>query len=531
MTKWSYSGIKQFETCPRQYHEIKVLKKYPRQETEQTLYGTRLHEQAELHIKDKRPLDAEFKFMQPTMDAINAMSGRKFTEYEMALDVNLRVCDVYSPDYWVRGIADLIIIDDDNLSARCFDYKGLPLDTEIPVPGGYKRMQDIEVGDVVFGSDGAVCNVTFKSQVHNKPCLELLFDDGAEITCDEDHRWVLADGRVVEARTLVVGDHVPLCASAQQPNAPLPVDPYVLGVWLADGKHTSGEITKPDAGIWEEIQRRGYVLGKQNSDGRCRVQTVLGLSAKLQALGVHGNKHIPVAYMHASTAQRLDLLRGIMDGDGYANPLRQQAVLNTTDVAFAEQVAELVASLGERPYITETTAVGFGKETPAFPVAWRPVVAIPFLLPRKADVFRGLATGRSKKRRIRSVVRVPTVPTQCIGVDSSDNTYLCTRRYLVTHNSGGDKYPDVDQLTLMSLLIFKFFPHIRTVSSGLLFVLRDTVFKHKVVRDQEQGLWWRYKERVARLEAAHTSGVWNPKKSGLCKKYCAVTSCEFNGNH
>ena len=83
----------------------------------------------------------------------------------------------------------------------------------------------------------------------------------------------------------------------------------------------------------------------------------------------------------------------------------------------------------------------------------------------------------------------------------------------------------------MSLLIFKFFPHIRTVSSGLLFVLRDTVFKHKVVRDQEQGLWWRYKERVARLEAAHTSGVWNPKKSGLCKKYCAVTSCEFNGNH
>jgi hypothetical protein len=220
MTKWSYSGIKQFETCPRQYHEIKVLKKYPRQETEQTLYGTRLHEQAELHIKDKRPLDADFKFMQPTMDAINAMSGRKFTEYEMALDVNLRVCDFYSPDYWVRGIADLIIIDDDNLSARCFDYK-----------------------------------------------------------------------------------------------------------------------------------------------------------------------------------------------------------------------------------------------------------------------------------------------------------------------SGGDKYPDVDQLTLMSLLIFKFFPHIRTVSSGLLFVLRDTVFKHKVVRDQEQGLWWRYKERVARLEAAHTSGVWNPKKSGLCKKYCAVTSCEFNGNH
>jgi hypothetical protein len=528
--KWSHSGLKDFETCSRRYHEVKVLKKYPRQETEQTIYGTQLHEQAELHVRDKRPLDPGFAFLQPVLDALGRIPGRPYTEYEMALTLDLNVCGFHDPRYWVRGIADLIIVDDDNLTAHCFDYKGLPLDTEIPVPGGYKLMRDLGVGDVVFGRDGQPCNVMFKSQVHNKPCLELVFDDGGKITCDEDHKWALADGRVAEARTLVVGDHVPLCAPVQQWVTPLLIDPYVLGVWLADGKHTSGEITKPDAFIWEEIERRGYALGKPSRGDRCRAQTVLGLLPSLKQLGVHGNKHIPDAYMHAGAAQRLDLLRGIMDGDGYANPLRQQAVLNTTDAAFATQVAELVASLGERPYVAKTTAVGFGKETPAYPVSWRPVAAIPFLLPRKAEVFEGLATGRSTKRRIRSISRVPTVPTQCIGVDSSDNTYLCTRRYLVTHNSGSNKYPDTDQLTLMSLMIFKHFPHVRQVKSGLLFVLKNTVTRHRVMRDQEEKLWWRYRERVGRIGVADATGVWNPTKSGLCR-FCQVHTCEFNPNH
>lgn len=218
--KWSHSGLKNFETCARQYHEVKVLKNYPRQETEQTLYGTQLHEQAELHIRDQRPLDDSFAFLQPVLDKLGSFPGRKFTEYEMALTHDLRVCNFKSPDYWVRGIADLIIVDDDALTAHCFDYK-----------------------------------------------------------------------------------------------------------------------------------------------------------------------------------------------------------------------------------------------------------------------------------------------------------------------SGNNKYPDTDQLDLMSLLIFKHFPHVRRVRSGLLFVLKNTVTRHNVDRDQEEKLWWRYRERVGRLEQAHANGVWNPKKSGLCARYCPVVSCEFNGNH
>jgi hypothetical protein len=120
---FSHSSLKDFESCARKYHEVKVLKKYPREETPQTLYGTKLHEQAELFIRDGRPLDRDFKFLQPTLDKLAAMPGDKYPELEMALTHGLQVCDFNAPDYWVRGIADLVIVNEENYTARVFDYK------------------------------------------------------------------------------------------------------------------------------------------------------------------------------------------------------------------------------------------------------------------------------------------------------------------------------------------------------------------------------------------------------------------------
>lgn len=123
MAQHSYSKIKAFETCPKKFYAESVLKLYPREDTEATIYGTRLHEAAELFIRDGKPLEPEFKFLQPTMDALAAMPGRKFPEYEMALKETLQPCDFKAEDFWVRGIADLVIVNDDNMTARIIDYK------------------------------------------------------------------------------------------------------------------------------------------------------------------------------------------------------------------------------------------------------------------------------------------------------------------------------------------------------------------------------------------------------------------------
>lgn len=120
---WSHSSLKDYEGCPRRYYESKVLKKYPFTDTQATIYGKELHEAAEFYIKDGTPLPKQFEFVKDTLDALNAKPGRKLTEYKMGLTSDLRPCDFMAKDVWVRGIADLLIINDDNLTARVIDYK------------------------------------------------------------------------------------------------------------------------------------------------------------------------------------------------------------------------------------------------------------------------------------------------------------------------------------------------------------------------------------------------------------------------
>jgi len=120
---WSHSALKDFEGCARRYHEVKVLNKYPFQETEATHYGKEFHTAAELYIRDGTPLPKQFSYAQEVLDALLAKPGRKLCEYEMGITPDLQACSFNEKGRWVRGIADLLIIDDDNLTATVVDYK------------------------------------------------------------------------------------------------------------------------------------------------------------------------------------------------------------------------------------------------------------------------------------------------------------------------------------------------------------------------------------------------------------------------
>lgn len=120
---WSHSGLKDFEGCARRYHATKVLKLFPQKDTVQTLYGKEVHRAIELYGRDGQPLDERFVQFQPTVDAILAKPGRKLFEYEMGITPDLRPCDFKDDNRWVRGIADLLVINDDNFTARVVDWK------------------------------------------------------------------------------------------------------------------------------------------------------------------------------------------------------------------------------------------------------------------------------------------------------------------------------------------------------------------------------------------------------------------------
>lgn len=121
--KWSHSSLKDFEGCPRRYHEVKVLKRYPFKDTTQTLYGKDVHKAIEDYGKTAAALPAAFAQYKPVVDAVLAKPGRKLFEYEMGVTTDLQPCGFKDEKVWVRGIADLLIIDDENLTARVVDWK------------------------------------------------------------------------------------------------------------------------------------------------------------------------------------------------------------------------------------------------------------------------------------------------------------------------------------------------------------------------------------------------------------------------
>ena len=124
MTKvapWSFSKIKAFEQCPKQFYHEKILKEFPFKETDATMYGTAFHKAAEDFIGKDTPLPKKFSFAEEALVSLKNRTGEKLCEIKLGINSDLEACDFYAKDVWFRGIADLIILDDD--LAWVIDYK------------------------------------------------------------------------------------------------------------------------------------------------------------------------------------------------------------------------------------------------------------------------------------------------------------------------------------------------------------------------------------------------------------------------
>ena len=121
---WSYSSIKQFKTCAKQYYELKVAKNFPPPEnTEAILYGKAYHTAAEEYVKSGEVIPEQFAFTKTHLDSLKSIPGNRYCEYKMGLTKDLHPCNFFDPLVWCRGVADLLIVNEDTRTARVVDYK------------------------------------------------------------------------------------------------------------------------------------------------------------------------------------------------------------------------------------------------------------------------------------------------------------------------------------------------------------------------------------------------------------------------
>lgn len=339
-----------------------------------------------------------------------------------------------------RG-ADLFVIDDPH---------ALEVSTPIPTPKGFVEIQDLKVGDEVFGPDGKPTKVVAKSDVwDDRDLYSVVTSDGEEVLCDGGHLWginsdtCIAKARVDSYQTRYLAEWplknppvIPRHQPVEYPEADLPIDPWVLGAWLGDGATSSGRITAhPDDQpyMMEQFRAAGYEVGGKTSCGN--TFTVYGLHPQLRELGVLNNKHVPEVYLTASVSQRMALLQGLVDTDGSVIQSGQCGFYNC-NVKLVDAVVEILHSMGvkatRRTYHDKR---GRYKTTqPNHRVMFRLEDAA--RMPRKR-----MHTRTPVDKRSRSITIEPTKAkgsVQCITVDRPDGLFLAGRGYVVTHNSEQD---------------------------------------------------------------------------------------------
>jgi PD-(D/E)XK nuclease superfamily len=121
---WSFSKLESFETCAKRYYEYMAApweKRIKDGDTDNLKWGNEVHDALRDAIKSKTPLPEYMKPYQVWVDRVLAGPGELFVEQKYGLDSNLSPMPYFAPNFWYRGIADIVRID--NPVALAIDWK------------------------------------------------------------------------------------------------------------------------------------------------------------------------------------------------------------------------------------------------------------------------------------------------------------------------------------------------------------------------------------------------------------------------
>jgi len=344
-----------------------------------------------------------------------------------------------------------------------------PLTARIATPLGWTTMGAVQPGDRVVGPGGPTevlaVTTTWEAEVYR-----LEFTDGSSTYADAKHRWrVRTDSK--DWHTVYTEDiaaaldgppkrnggslnmfRVPqhMAVDYEPIEAPLPLDPYIVGALLGDGAISGhhAQLICADSEIVEMVRRRlpcGCSLTQTHEIKYLLVGVGRGVSnpvlAGLRELGLLGHnahsKFIPERIKLGSQEERLEVLRGLLDTDGTVKDAGA-AHLVSASKRLVEDAAEVVRSLGGWASTGSESVVGTGTY---YRGTFRFADLVPFHLSRKAEKVK---LGRLRHRSIRAVVPAGREEVRCIKVAADDEAYL-TDDFIATLNTGvkGQHQPDL----------------------------------------------------------------------------------------
>jgi SNF2 family DNA or RNA helicase len=345
--------------------------------------------------------------------------------------------------------------------------KALKLSEKLLTPNGWVRMADVKVGTTLIGKNGRPTKVTGVYPQGLLDMYKLTFSDDSTAIASDEHLWAVNSAarnkrgnpyRVLTTQEIMdeglidkagnAKHYIPMVNPIQHPERDLPIDPYTLGALIGDGSLGSKFLgISTDQEIINKLQLKGATVSSviENDRETCVMASIVysqELKNTLSEIGLLGkksySKFIPVVYRFASIEQRLALLQGLLDTDGYAG--KHNIEYSTSSKKLAYQVQQLVWSLGgtARISIKENPAYNHNGEKRTGRTNYRVNLKLcpemePFTLERKIDMY-----DRPEKymptRAIRSIEYIGKEEAQCISVDNEDKLFVIND-YVVTHNT------------------------------------------------------------------------------------------------
>jgi phosphate starvation-inducible protein PhoH and related proteins len=366
--------------------------------------------------------------------------------------------------------------------------------TPVLTPEGWRPIGDLQVGDLVIGSNGEPTPVLGVYPQGERDIFRVTAQDGAWTLCCGEHLWAVRTAsdkrrnkpwRVLETQEMIGNLRAAharryelplLSAPVCYPEREVPMDPYALGLLLGDGCLTGSTTpcyatSDPELAValgellpGIKVRHKGgvdYVLNRVTEPGQ--VITIANpVTAAVRELGLCGarseTKFVPDDYLYNSAEVRLAVLQGLLDTDG--GPVTQadrtcRIQFSTTSILLRDDVIALVQSLGGVAYTRRRMAEGRKPgRAQGRDVAFRrdahvvdirlPEGIEPFRLSRKRETYHAAGGGGRPMRFIDDIEPAGREECVCIQVAAEDSLYV-TQDYLLTHNTLNDSFIILDE--------------------------------------------------------------------------------------
>lgn len=359
--------------------------------------------------------------------------------------------------------------------------KALHPDTKVLTPHGYEKIKDLSEGDKVISVDGTSTTVTGVFYHKKKSMYKVHFLDGKDVICCDEHLWDVQtrDDRVAHKtkyRTLQLKDmlhnikvenktrcnySIPTLLNPVEfePKGELSIDPWLMGALIGDGSYSSGnfDFVNPEKDVCEKfnnlLPKENYLkLGKDGLNHSINIHPEyksktfppqrVGLKKLLRNCGLLNKrsweKFIPEEYLYASVEDRLKLLQGLLDTDGYCRGSFFE--FSSASQKLVEQVRFLAQSLG---CSTGEVLSSMGKYTDKngkrietrmnYSVSIHPYNNLMVVTSEK-QLSKYTPDKKPFVRFIESVEKVEDSDAICIMVDHPSHLYVIDNM-IVTHNT------------------------------------------------------------------------------------------------